>query len=492
MTCIALLSIAAAANLLAQPGIGQNGVVNAASRIPPTLAGGALARGARFTIYGVRLGIDEQSTSLSVGALRVKPISVTPTQIDAVLPDQTPLGKSPLVVTVNGLASKPFPVVVVLSNPGIYSRNGLGWGPGLIKDVNENAPARPRQKIRISTTGLGNAANVAIVIGNRTVRVSRRQGEDDLTFQIPAAAPEGCHVPLYIQAAPLRASNVVTVSISASGRQCEPGPLKRLSADAVGVVVLARSKMLARKSSVDSVEDEATAVFAARNGQPTLSPLLLLPPPGSCTAYTSSMQATTLLPNTISAALAAELEGRGMDAGPKLTLSRDSKALAVSRVRGSPGYYRARIPLFLEAGEVTITGAGGPQVGAFQISVAAPSPFEWTNRAQSAQIDRRKPLSLRWSGIAGDRIVVILGTNVGQLSTAIGTCLCTARALAGEFTIPPSLLANIPESIDIPGIPYDRLFLASLPAAPQKLQAKGIAGGAVFPVYAVGRAVEFK
>ena len=57
--CAAILCSTAAilsAQTAAPPGIGQNGVVNAASRIPPTLTGGDLARGARITISGVRLG----------------------------------------------------------------------------------------------------------------------------------------------------------------------------------------------------------------------------------------------------------------------------------------------------------------------------------------------------------------------------------------------------------------------------------------------------
>jgi uncharacterized protein (TIGR03437 family) len=514
VTCIALLVIAVAADLLAQPGIGQNGVVNAASQIPPTLPGGALARGARFTIYGVRLGAGGQSTSITISSLHVNALSVSPTRIEAALPGQIPLGANSLVVTVDGLRSKSFPIVVVASNPGIYSRNGLGWGPGRIANMDAQgrlsdntltASARPGQRIRIATTGLGNAAEAIVVVGNRTVPVRRHAAEDDLIVQIPAGTPAGCYVPLFLETAPRRASNVVTISINPAGRPCDSGPIGPLSEKNLGVAVLARSRMLGRKASADSIDDEATAVFAGKSGQPVLSPLLLLPPPGTCTAYTSSLQATTVLPNTISAALVAELEGRGLEAGSKLIVSRKGDQRVVSRVRGSPGYYRARLgtggagvgprslPLFLEPGTVTIAGAGGEQVGPFEISVPAPSSFEWTNRAQSGIVDRDKPLSLRWSGIANDRTVVIVATNVGQLSTAIGTCLCTVRASANRFTIPPSLLANIPESVDMPGIPYDQLFLASLPAStPPKLDAQGLAGGAVFSIYAIGRVVQFK
>ncbi|HXJ40496.1 MAG TPA: hypothetical protein VNH18_14540, partial [Bryobacteraceae bacterium] len=89
--------------------------------------------------------------------------------------------------------------------------------------------------------------------------------------------------------------------------------------------------------------------------------------------------------------------------------------------------------------------------------------------------------------------VVILATNVDQITTAIGATVCTARAAAGQFTIPAALMANLPPSRDIPGIPYDRVLVASLPAktAPA-IRAAGLNGGEVFSLFADSRIVEFQ
>src|SRR5690348_13049889 len=101
-----LLSIPIAAQ---PPGIRQNGVVNSASQVPPTLAGGAIARGALFTIFGVRLGTIGQTT-VTVSGAAATVINANPTRAEAVMPQSAPLGSAPLVVTVNGLASKPFAI----------------------------------------------------------------------------------------------------------------------------------------------------------------------------------------------------------------------------------------------------------------------------------------------------------------------------------------------------------------------------------------------
>ena len=55
---VACCWLLAAADTPAPPAIAPNGIVNTASRLPATLRGGAIARGARFTIPGVRLGPD--------------------------------------------------------------------------------------------------------------------------------------------------------------------------------------------------------------------------------------------------------------------------------------------------------------------------------------------------------------------------------------------------------------------------------------------------
>jgi uncharacterized protein (TIGR03437 family) len=518
--------LCAAISLSAQPpAIGQNGVFNSASQIAPTLAGGAIARGALFTIHGVRLGSPGHATTVSIGhgktSTPARIIATRAAQIDALMPLSAPLGPATLIVTRNGEASAPFPIEVVASNPGLFSRSGRGWGPGRIENIDSRGarsanstanPARPGQRVSLAATGLGGAREITVIIGNRAARASlsrkaAKPGEEELSFRTPAETPEGCYVPVYLRLSSTRASNVVTLSIRSGSGPCEPGPIPILTAKRIGVAILSRTRIRSRSEDAGaSSYDEALVTFTALNNGPGLSPLALLPPPGTCTAYTSSFQTATALPNSFSSAFIAELGGTGLDAGSSLTVSR-AEISELLRNPNAPGFYarlgnsdrhtgprRARILLpFLDPGDYTLSGPGGKDVGPFAIGIPGPAPFEWSDSDQIAVVDRSRPLPIHWRGAAADRLIIMLATNVDQITTAIGTCLCAARAGAGQFTIPPALLANLPVSRDMPGIPYDRLFVASLPAktAPP-MKAPGLEGGAVFNLFANGRIVEYR
>jgi uncharacterized protein (TIGR03437 family) len=519
VACLALLL--GVISLPAQPpAIGQNGVVNTASQIPPTLAGGALSQGSLFTIYGVRFGSSESSTQVKLQHGRIttaaKVISVGPRRIDAWLPSSVPSGPALLTVDVNGQESEEFKVEVVEANPGLFSRNGEGWGPGLIRNLRangpgasngENNPAHPNQRVSLLGTGFGQARKVTVVVGNRAVqagpaRSTSQLGQQEIRFSIPADAPVGCYVPVYVLAAPRRASNVVTVSIRSGNAPCDPGLLPLLSADRVGVALFARSQMRALRANVDIISDEAIVAFSAHSAGPVLSPLLLLPPAGVCTAYTSSFQANTILPNSISAAIVAEVGAHGLGAGSALTLTNGQESRTIPQDGGTFGYYRAQLgnsdarrrrPLFLEPGELTLSGTGGPDVGAFSWMTRTADRFEWIDREAISRVNRDRPLTVHWSGLAGDRTALILATNVDKITTAIGTTLCAAPAAAGQFTIPAEMLADLPESKDIAGAPYDQLFVISMPLKTAPLiQARGIDGGALISVHAIGRFVEYR
>src|SRR5271170_7300410 len=121
------------------PAIGQNGVVNQASQIAPALAGGALARGARIEIRGVRLVSSDGrvTATLSEGNshIPVAIFSAGAKLIAARIPPDAPLGAATVTVMAAGGNSAPFPVEIAASNPGLYSRNAQGWGPGWIDNL---------------------------------------------------------------------------------------------------------------------------------------------------------------------------------------------------------------------------------------------------------------------------------------------------------------------------------------------------------------------
>jgi len=129
-----LLTIGALAQSLAPPAISPRGVLNAASRMPPALSAGGIARGAIFQIAGPRLGPAnpeqaEQGTPIpSLGGVSVEiehvPVPLfyaDQTRVIAWMPENVPLGIGKLTVSFRGQTSQEFSVGVVASAFGIFS-----------------------------------------------------------------------------------------------------------------------------------------------------------------------------------------------------------------------------------------------------------------------------------------------------------------------------------------------------------------------------------
>src|ERR1019366_6648915 len=116
---VASLMGLAGADMPAPPAIAPGGVVNAASRLPASLRGGALAPGARFTIPGVRLGPDV-GVRIAQGDRVVDAglLLVSATRIDGWMPLGAPLGDVQLTVTYQGRASEPYDLTLVRASVG--------------------------------------------------------------------------------------------------------------------------------------------------------------------------------------------------------------------------------------------------------------------------------------------------------------------------------------------------------------------------------------
>jgi uncharacterized protein (TIGR03437 family) len=492
-------------SLAAQPAIGQNGVVNRASQIPPTLRGGSIARGAAFTIYGVRFG-SAATVSLRSGQTvsPIRVLAVEPQKIDALMPDSASLGAATLVIKAGRSASKPFPVEVADSNPGIFSQNKRGWGPGQIENIEPGGkrtlnstenPAQPGQRAAMRISGLGRAAAAVLVVGSRTVNAVldpsiSQFGEQEISFAIPNDVPTGCFVPVYLKAAPMRASNVVTMAVRSGSGRCDPGPVPLLEQKRVGLAVLTRVAMMIERE--ETISDGLGALFSVSGGSAGLSPLRLLPPPGTCTAYTGSFQGVDTFPVSIAAMLITELGGEGLNAGPRLTVARGNQRRDVPSDRAAPGFYRGELePRLLDPGKLILSSVGGMDIGPFRVAVDGPAPFEWIDRNERRSVDHTQPLTLHWRGQASDQWTIILARNVDQITTANATCLCIAPLNATHFEMPAALLANVPASVEAPSVSYDQLFVASLSARSTPIAAAGIGAGAVFSLYATGRLVRY-
>jgi uncharacterized protein (TIGR03437 family) len=536
---VILLGMLVLGGLAAQPFVYYRGVVNAASYALQGLPNGSIARGSIFSIFGRNLGPNQSAivSSFPLGAsfqgvsievcrsgdcLAAVPLFVSAGQINAIMPSNTPLGGASLRVTYNGQAGNFSPVDIVASSFGIFAVNSGGYGPALVQNFvsAENQPvnsaistARPGQTVIAWGTGLGaglNADNVApqvgdlpvdveIWVGNQPVTVKRYSGRtpccaglDQIVFDLPAGTPTGCYVPVQIRAGGRVTSNTVTLALDAEAGPCrDPGnPLQPyfVPGGKLGIAVFEKARTLVETASDPELELDAGAVFFSTRkeaGSPFFyNPVLSLPPAGACVAWSvrGSAYRADGLPGLAATAGA-------LDAGGPL------------QVQGAPGEPSLN-PLLPDlrsffadfnatAGPVTLSGPGGRDVGAFNAAVTPGQSLDWTNRARTDVIDRRKPLRVEWAAQPGVSTVAIVGGNYDAAANGSGVFLCLAAAAPGAFEVPPHILAVVP--LDRTVLPLGRLFLGAVPRGGlSEFQAPGLDRGVALFLNTMGRPVSFR
>lgn len=103
---------------------------------------------------------------------------------------------------------------------------------------------------------------------------------------------------------------------------------------------------------------------------------------------------------------------------------------------------------FFTPGLLTVRGAGGTDVGAFEASVVLPAPGSLDALLQLARVNRAQDLTFRWSGVSpGMGYVLIAGNSVDQVRGVGRTFTCVERAEAGRFTVPALVLGSLPPSV---------------------------------------------
>ena len=152
-----------------QPVIQQGGVRNAANITRPNAD--SLAPGSMISLAGEQLAPREETYSgvpsttlagvrVSIGGRYATLLYASPKRINAVVPFDSPLGPTQLIVEREGAFSVPLPVVVVGAQPGIFTedQSGAGQGSVLTEDgvlAGPQNPARRGRIIQIYCTGLG-------------------------------------------------------------------------------------------------------------------------------------------------------------------------------------------------------------------------------------------------------------------------------------------------------------------------------------------------
>ncbi|MBL8293467.1 MAG: hypothetical protein JNN08_16590 [Bryobacterales bacterium] len=532
------------------PVISAGGIVNAGSFVSSDFPNGGIARGSFFSIFGTNIGpaqpaqANEYPIRTTLGGVSIRvtmgstsvdalPVFVSSTQINGIMASNAPLGDATLVVTVNGRSSAPMRVKIVNSNFGAFT-TAAGRGPGIFQNYVSQAeqplnttgnPARRSQVVTLWGTGLGPISapdampppagdlpvSVEIYVGGKLAkrlysgRAPCCAGVDQIVFEIPPDAPLGCYVPVQVKVAEVT-SNPITIAISEGGRCTDPGnPFGDLvtRGGKTGILVLARVSALAAlqqgQPATDITLDLGAALFVDQRagGDLGYNPALSLPPLGTCTSFTGSLDASALLGSATGGdASSLTPDARWLNAGAAITLTGAKGTFPLNPAdedKGGSPYIgllggsiplpgAPSLPLFLETGSYTISGPGGPDVGAFSSNFSIPGPITWTNRDSMTEINRNAGLTFRWSGGDNRQSVLLAGASTDQTTKASAGFFCLVPPGAGQFTVPATFLAGLPvtTSANLEESAGAVIF-ASVPAGTDtpKFSAPGIESGMV-------------
>ena len=528
--------------------------MNAASFAPPGLPNGSIARGSIFTIFGRDLGPPEgvppvlafplqtelAGVSIEVcqggSCLPAIPLFVIEGQVNAIMPSGAPLGQVSIRVTFRGEAGNFSSVTVVESSLGIFTANTGGFGVGVIQNfvAQDNQPlnslsaaARPGQAVTLWATGLGaglNEDNVAPQAGNLPVeveifiggkRVTKRlykgrspccAGVDQIVFEVPADTPSGCWVPVQIRTNNQVVSNSVTMSVDPQPKGCsDPFGFVAQTAqreNTTGAIYLEHNVRHDEMEDGSFLESRADFLSATFRQQGTsvffFEPNSSLPPIGTCMVY--SGKGGFSIPDPIPGVGQASRE---LDAGDTLTVNFADGVAEAQRKGGTIRVYRAQRESGAAAlrpegvvaeqlAPVLVSGSGGADVGAFDVSLPPTTALTWTNLGDIETIDRGTGFTVTWQG--GDpppEMVWIWGGGMDAANNAQTIFSCLAPAAPGAFTVPGYVLANVLPSRGIQS--YGWVVLTGLnPSTFTTFTASGLDAGHAASLARVGRSVGFR
>ncbi|HYL75808.1 MAG TPA: hypothetical protein VEU96_16480 [Bryobacteraceae bacterium] len=550
-TAFVLSALLVASAWAQQPLVYNRAVVNAASFVPQGIPGGGIARGSIFSIFGNRFGpasgmqvsafplattLGGVSITITQGNTTVNaiPLYASNTQVNAIMPSNAPLGMASLRVVNGAIKGNPVPVRIVDNAVGIFTATQAGVGPGILQNFvtadNQpiNAPtltAQAGQVITLYGTGLGPAPNgidttqptasnlptpVEVFVGGKSASLLYHgrspccAGLDQIVFQVPADAPLGCWVPVFVRTAGATVSNAVTMAIQSDTSTCSE-PLNRLASAIVnggkaGAFVAVRASThedIGTRSPIDvTVDYHAAILYDMKSSLFPFNAAVSLPPAGTCTTYSvaGDLLAGDLLPGGVPSA-------RLLDAGPAFNLTgpRGARTLTSVVPPYRIGYLGGAITgnlfpgtLFLDPGAYTLSGFGGADVGAFQASLNVPQPLTWTNRDQIMTVSRSQPLTISWTG-GTDQQVGIVGFGEDLPTNASTSFVCVAQQGSTSFTIPPYILSNLPATRRNILQSKSVIYFVSVPrSGATPFTASGLDAGVAMFAYINGKTVVFQ
>jgi uncharacterized protein (TIGR03437 family) len=437
------------------------------------------------------------------------------TQVNALLPSNTPTGAATVTVTFAKQTSQPEPVQIVSGSFAPYSFNSEGFGEAIATDLNYRQNSiihtyNPGDWVVLWGTGLGgisgddsnlppvaNIGSPMVHVGNTSLapyyagRSADFPGLDQVIFQLPPGI-NGCSVPVAVEIDGL-VGGMGLIAVSPSGATCSDSLMgsdlvsKLASGATVDFGFIQMVAIVLRNESLPSgiaLPDYAQATFSQFT--PLTAGLASYGiSSGYCMAYNNG----------------ADMSLGGLDAGPGITLSGPSTA-TLSAVY--PGYYDAEFngstgsQFYYSGIRYTISGAGGKQVGAFNATDTSGIPSAYLSGIVAGQtLSLAGDLTITWTGgdpaLQNGQVTIAAASN-GVNSTG-GAFVCTAPVSAHSFTIPKWVLSTLPPSttynIGTFPVPEGYIWIGQF-NNPVTFQATGLDKGIVIDEFFNGFPIYFK
>jgi hypothetical protein len=352
------------------------------------------------------------------------------------------------------------------------------------------SPAKPGQTLIAYGTGLGGYAagdntaspaydfsktlTINAVVGGISIPVlyaglAGFPGEDQINFTLPSNVQTGCAVPLQISVnGILSAATTISIAPDANANACvQPGytTAQLQKFDNGGTFTVGGFSITQFTETVEGQTvkfDSIGGAFSQISGFQLGAAAALNPTVGTQSGSCLVIPFTTAGTSTT-----------GVSAGGKVT-SLDAGTVTINGPSGSSLTYQAltedatydysytsyeglgiSLPgsasFSLVAGTYTLSGNGGKDVGTFSTSLTLGSPLIITGGLPST-VTRGAGLPLSWTGGNSSDIVEIVGlseTTTGTGTNAVTSgaeFICTTTAGKGTFTVPASILTQLPAS----------------------------------------------
>jgi uncharacterized protein (TIGR03437 family) len=411
-------------------------------------------------------------------------------QLACILPSTVAVGSYNVTVTNGTPVSAGFATQVVATKFGLFTQDSSGSGLASVQnyisasvvDLNRLttgtvgsltiSPAKPGQPVIAYGTGLGayaagdNAASafdfsktldIQAVVGGVSIPVAYAglngyAGEDQLNFTLPPNVPTGCSVSLQISVnGNFSALTYISIAPDANSTACAaPGftTTQLQNLDQGGTYTAGGFSLSNLAESVPQLGTETLGSVSGAFTRFTGYQLASSPAsanPGACTVYQSTSGQSAVATSSGGTALDAGAITLTGPSGSSLTnaaLTETSNTYSLTTSSsGLPGMVNGS----MVAGTYTLTGAGGKDVGKFTASAAIGSPLTITGGLPST-VTRSAGLTLNWTGGNATDVVQISGSSGLPLTGSVTGFNCTATAGQKTFTVPASILNQLPAS----------------------------------------------